>query len=109
MAVALAPEDVDKFIALANEENLEATPVAKVTAEPRPVSYTHLDVYKRQTLKYTQSNSVCYTYHGQTIGVGACQQSRIHCTRLAGQKADNWQLRHMPKAGNGKRVQSAAF
>ena len=49
------------------------------------------------TLKYTQSNSVCYTYHGQTIGVGAGQQSRIHCTRLAGQKADNWQLRHMPK------------
>ena len=49
------------------------------------------------TLKYTQSNSVCYTYNGQTIGVGAGQQSRIHCTRLAGQKADNWQLRHMPK------------
>ena len=49
------------------------------------------------TLKYTQSNSVCYTYNGQTIGVGAGQQSRIHCTRLAGQKADNWQLRHMDK------------
>ena len=46
-------------------------------------------------LKYTQSNSVCYVQDGQTIGVG--QQSRIHCTRLAGQKADNWQLRHMPK------------
>ena len=49
------------------------------------------------TLKYTQSNSVCYVSGGQTIGVGAGQQSRIHCTRLAGQKADNWQLRHMPK------------
>ena len=49
-------------------------------------------------LKYTQSNSVCYVQDGQTIGVGAGQQSRIHCTRLAGQKADNWQLRHMPKA-----------
>ena len=49
------------------------------------------------TLKYTQSNSVCYVQDGQTIGVGAGQQSRIHCTRLAGQKADNWQLRHMPK------------
>mgnify|MGYP002539705963 CR=1 FL=1 len=49
------------------------------------------------TLKYTQSNSVCYTYHGQTIGVGAGQQSRIHCTRLAGQKADNWYLRQHPK------------
>ena len=48
-------------------------------------------------LKYTQSNSVCYVQDGQTIGVGAGQQSRIHCTRLAGQKADNWQLRHMPK------------
>ena len=49
------------------------------------------------TLKYTQSNSVCYVQGGQTIGVGAGQQSRIHCTRLAGQKADNWQLRHMEK------------
>ena len=48
-------------------------------------------------LKYTQSNSVCYVQDGQTIGVGAGQQSRIQCTRLAGQKADNWQLRHMPK------------
>ena len=48
-------------------------------------------------LKYTQSNSVCYVQDGQTIGVGAGQQSRIHCTRLAGQKADKWQLRHMPK------------
>ena len=48
-------------------------------------------------LKYTQSTSVCYVQDGQTIGVGAGQQSRIHCTRLAGQKADNWQLRHMPK------------
>ncbi len=49
------------------------------------------------TLKYTQSNSVCYVKDGQTIGVGAGQQSRIHCTRLAGQKADNWWLRHHPK------------
>ena len=48
-------------------------------------------------LKYTQSNSVCYVQDGQTIGVGAGQQSRSHCTRLAGQTADNWQLRHMPK------------
>ena len=48
-------------------------------------------------LKYTQSNSVCYVQGGQTIGVGAGQQSRIHCTRLAGQKADYWQLRHMDK------------
>ena len=48
-------------------------------------------------LKYTQSNSVCYVQGGQTNGVGAGQQSRIHCTRLAGQKADYWQLRHMDK------------
>ena len=49
------------------------------------------------TLKYPQSNSVCYVKNGQAIGVGAGQQSRIHCTRLAGQKADNWYLRQNPK------------
>ena len=49
------------------------------------------------TLKYTQSNSVCYVKNGQAIGVGAGQQSRIHCTRLAGNKADNWYLRQHPK------------
>jgi len=49
------------------------------------------------TLKYTQSNSVCYVKNGQALGVGAGQQSRIHCTRLAGQKADNWYLRRHPR------------
>ena len=49
------------------------------------------------TLKYTQSNSVCYVKNGQAIGVGAGQQSRIHCTRLAGNKADNWYMRQNPK------------
>lgn len=49
------------------------------------------------TLKYTQSNSVCYCKGGQAIGIGAGQQSRIHCTRLAGSKADNWLLRQCPK------------
>lgn len=49
------------------------------------------------TLKYTQSNSVCYVKDGQTIGVGAGQQSRVHCTRLAGDKADNWYLRRHPR------------
>ena len=49
------------------------------------------------TLKYTQSNSVCYVKDGQAIGIGAGQQSRIHCTRLAGSKADNWYLRQCPK------------
>ena len=48
-------------------------------------------------LKYTQSNSVCYVKDGQAIGIGAGQQSRVHCTRLAGQKADNWWLRQSPK------------
>ena len=51
-------------------------------------------------LKYTQSNSVCYVKDGQAIGVGAGQQSRVHCTRLAGQKADNWFLRQSPKVLN---------
>uniref|UniRef100_A0A8C7LL03 Bifunctional purine biosynthesis protein ATIC n=1 Tax=Oncorhynchus kisutch TaxID=8019 RepID=A0A8C7LL03_ONCKI len=49
------------------------------------------------TVKYTQSNSVCYAKDGQVIGIGAGQQSRIHCTRLAGDKADNWWLRHHPR------------
>lgn len=52
------------------------------------------------TLKYTHSNSVCYVKGGQAIGIGAGQQSRIHCTRLAGQKADNWLLRQCPKVLN---------
>ncbi len=52
------------------------------------------------TLKYTQSNSVCYVKDGQTIGVGAGQQSRVHCTRLAGDKADKWWLRQSPQALN---------
>ncbi len=52
------------------------------------------------TLKYTQSNSVCYVKDGQAIGIGAGQQSRIHCTRLAGSKADNWYLRQSPQVLN---------
>ena len=70
-------------------------------------SNTHLpDTARRDlivaliTLKYTQSNSVCYAFDGQAIGVGAGQQSRIHCTRLAGTKADTWFLRQHPKALN---------
>lgn len=53
-------------------------------------------------LKYTQSNSVCYARDGQVIGIGAGQQSRIHCTRLAGDKADNWWMRQHPKVLNMK-------
>lgn len=56
-------------------------------------------------LKYTQSNSVCYVKDGQAIGIGAGQQSRIHCTRLAGQKADNWWLRQAPKVLNLKFIE----
>ena len=52
------------------------------------------------TLKYTQSNSVCFVKGGQAIGIGAGQQSRIHCTRLAGSKADNWLLRQSPQVLN---------
>ena len=52
------------------------------------------------TLKYTQSNSVCYAKGGQAIGIGAGQQSRVHCTRLAGNKADNWFLRQAPQVLN---------
>jgi len=58
------------------------------------------------TLKYTQSNSVCYVKDGQAIGIGAGQQSRIHCTRLAGSKADNWFLRQSPQAMNLQFVDS---
>lgn len=58
------------------------------------------------TLKYTQSNSVCYAKDGQAIGIGAGQQSRIHCTRLAGQKADNWYLRQAPQVLGLKFVDS---
>lgn len=56
------------------------------------------------TLKYTQSNSVCFVKGGQAIGIGAGQQSRVHCTRLAGQKADNWFLRQAPQVLNLKFV-----
>ena len=62
-----------------------------------PASARHDLLLALLTLKYTQSNSVCYVKNGQTIGVGAGQQSRIHCTRLAGSKADNWMLRQHPK------------
>ena len=62
-----------------------------------PLQARHDMLLALLTLKYTQSNSVCYVKDGQTLGVGAGQQSRIHCTRLAGDKADIWWLRHHPK------------
>ena len=58
------------------------------------------------TLKYTQSNSVCYAADGQAIGIGAGQQSRVHCVRLAGSKADNWLLRQCPKVLNLRFVEN---
>lgn len=69
-----------------------------VTANQHLTEEARLDLAVSMiVLKYTQSNSVCYVKDGQAIGIGAGQQSRIHCTRLAGQKADNWWLRQCPK------------
>ena len=79
----------DKFFDNIVTENKELTEEAK-----RDLAISMI------TLKYTQSNSVCYVKDGQAIGVGAGQQSRVHCTRLAGQKADNWFLRQSQKVLN---------
>ena len=76
----------DKFFDNIVTENKELTEEAK-----RDLAISMI------TLKYTQSNSVCYVKDGQAIGIGAGQQSRIHCTRVAGQKADNWWLRQSPQ------------
>lgn len=79
----------DDFFANVVTENKELTDQAKIDLAISMI-----------TLKYTQSNSVCYVKDGQAIGIGAGQQSRIHCTRLAGQKADNWWLRQSPQVMN---------
>ncbi len=79
----------DDFFSNIVTENKELTEQAKIDLAISMI-----------TLKYTQSNSVCYVKGGQAIGIGAGQQSRIHCTRLAGQKADNWWLRQCPKVLN---------
>ncbi len=76
-------------------ENMLLNIVTENKQLPRPARMDML--VAMITLKYTQSNSVCYVKDGQAIGVGAGQQSRIHCTRLAGDKADNWYLRQHPK------------
>ena len=75
----------DDFFSNIVTENKELTEQAKIDLAISMI-----------TLKYTQSNSVCYVKGGQAIGIGAGQQSRIHCTRLAGSKADNWWLRQSP-------------
>lgn len=79
----------DDFFSHIVTENKELTKQAKIDLAISMI-----------TLKYTQSNSVCYVKDGQAIGIGAGQQSRIHCTRLAGQKADNWWLRQSPQVMN---------
>lgn len=73
--------------------------LSNVVTENKEISANALTDLKISliTLKYTQSNSVCFVKDGQAIGIGAGQQSRVHCTRLAGQKADNWWLRQCPK------------
>ena len=76
----------DEFFGNVVTDNKEITDAAKIDLAIAMI-----------TLKYTQSNSVCYVKDGQAIGIGAGQQSRIHCTRLAGQKADNWWLRQSPQ------------
>ena len=82
-----------------NELKIDADMLTNLVTENKEIPEdAKLDlVLSLITLKYTQSNSVCYAKDGQTIGVGAGQQSRIHCTRLAGSKADNWYLRRHPK------------
>lgn len=82
-----------------NELKIDKELLSNVVTENKEIPADKLDdlMISLITLKYTQSNSVCYVKDGQAIGIGAGQQSRIHCTRLAGQKADNWWLRQSPK------------
>ena len=82
-----------------NELAINKELLANVVTENKNIPADKLDdlLISLITLKYTQSNSVCYVKDGQALGLGAGQQSRIHCTRLAGQKADNWWLRQSPK------------
>ena len=82
-----------------NELNIDADFFSNVVTENKEIpEKAKIDLTIAMiTLKYTQSNSVCYVKDGQAIGIGAGQQSRIHCTRLAGSKADNWYLRQAPQ------------
>lgn len=82
-----------------NELDVNGDLLSNIVTDNKEVSESALIDMKIAliTLKYTQSNSVCYVKDGQAIGIGAGQQSRIHCTRLAGQKADNWFLRQSPQ------------
>lgn len=82
-----------------NELDINKELLSNIVTENKNIPADKLDdlMISLITLKYTQSNSVCYVKDGQAIGIGAGQQSRIHCTRLAGQKADNWWLRQSPQ------------
>lgn len=85
-----------------NELVIDDAMMSNIVTESKdlPESAKHDLIISLITLKYTQSNSVCYVKDGQAIGVGAGQQSRVHCTRLAGNKADNWYLRQNEKVLN---------
>lgn len=85
-----------------NELNIDAELLSNIVTQNKEIPESAVIDMKIAliTLKYTQSNSVCYVKDGQAIGIGAGQQSRIHCTRLAGQKADNWFLRQSPQVMN---------
>ena len=91
-----------RFTQKRNDAKLDPSTLTNIVTENKelPDSAVRDLVVAMITLKYTQSNSVCYAYDGQAIGVGAGQQSRIHCTRLAGDKADNWLLREHEKVLN---------
>ncbi|MBO4866049.1 MAG: phosphoribosylaminoimidazolecarboxamide formyltransferase [Ruminococcus sp.] len=82
-----------------NELKIDKALLSNVVTENKDIPDDKLEdlMISLITLKYTQSNSVCYVKNGQAIGIGAGQQSRVHCTRLAGSKADNWWLRQNPK------------
>ncbi|MCR4806743.1 MAG: phosphoribosylaminoimidazolecarboxamide formyltransferase [Lachnospiraceae bacterium] len=85
-----------------NEVKIDDSLLTNVVTKNKdiPESARHDMIISLITLKYTQSNSVCFVKDGQAIGIGAGQQSRVHCVRLAGQKADNWLLRQCPKVMN---------
>ncbi len=99
-----APDEHRDIFGVTFEQGYNSLPITRdmfgniVTENKELPEQALIDLLVAQiTLKYTQSNSVCYVKNGQTIGVGAGQQSRIHCTRLAGNKANNWWLRQHPK------------
>lgn len=99
-----APIETKQVFGVTFEQGRNELPIDNALLENIVTSNKYIPDEKKRdllisliVLKYTQSNSVCYVKDGQAVGIGAGQQSRIHCTRLAGQKADNWWLRQSPK------------